>query len=141
MSGLNDTSVRGTNANEILPNPDGSINVIVLSGDETPIPDQKFDGVVAPGEEEDLIEWTIPEGKQVKFTQLCLACRFEGDFSIFKGDDKIGSGRTGPASQNPRFQWVPFHPAVGGDVIRVRFTLSGYRPSTNVEAYLHGIIK
>lgn len=89
-----------------------------------------------PGTWQDLISETVSANKQINILRIDLTCRLEGLMEVYIDSTLIGSGRTGPATKNIGFNWVPYKSASAGEVIKVKFRAHSFRPADNVEAYL-----
>jgi hypothetical protein len=97
---------------------------------------KKFEGVTTPGVKQTLINETIPASKKVNLLQLFVTCRLEGKIEIEVDGVNIGSGRTGAGKPDFHFSWLPYEEVPTGKVLKVFFTASSWRPSTDVEAWM-----
>lgn len=120
-------------------NPDGSLTVIQQEAG-APKFDLTFRGSTTPGISQSLITHTVPAGKEFRLTQAVLNCPYEGEFDVFDGAALIGSGRTGAGRSETSFRWYPFYPATAGAVISIAFRQGGFRPVTQVDAFLQGTV-
>lgn len=92
--------------------------------------------VTTPGASLLLLDLTVPPAKTWKVRQANIICRMHGTYDVLLDAELIGSGRTGPASPNTRFPWVPFIEAPAGGILQVAFTAAAGTAPADVDAYL-----
>ena len=77
--------------------------------------------VTTPGLSQTLISFTVPAATNRQLSQVLAAVRVEGKLEVFVNSNLVGSGRSGPASPNIFFSWLPALPVVTGDLVEVKF--------------------
>lgn len=94
------------------------------------------DGLVTtPGVVQNLINYPVPGGETWRVREVAVTCRAYARFTIYADSIRIGSGRTGPHSENVIVQIPPYHQVLATEVIRVEF-LETTGPVIDVEAYV-----
>ena len=93
-------------------------------------------GAITPGVLQNLITFVVPVAISRLLSQVIVTCRVEGIFEVKAGTTVIGSGRTGAASPQAKFEWDPSRPVAAGVTVVVNFTARAGGPATTVEAYL-----
>lgn len=97
-----------------------------------------FDDVAAetdPGNLQELINNTVPEGVTRNLSSVILKTRVTGSFQVLANDLVIGSGRTGPGG-SPTMNFNPARPISSGTEYKVFFTSRDDSPVTDVECYV-----
>ena len=119
------------------------LNDILTQLGGVPVTDSFFaesQSVTTPGTLQTLINETVPAGKTYKLNNIIVPCKMSGHFDIKIDSVIVGSGNTGPANMNARFNFNPIRAATAGQVIKVEFTAKTGTPTgANVEAYLMAI--
>lgn len=99
------------------------------------IPDQVSGSAETDGTTQELISVVVPVGKKWSLFQATVACRSYGIFEIKVNGTVVGSGRTGPASENVKFTWPPLYPIAAASTLKLEFT-KNFGPNVPVEAYI-----
>lgn len=116
---------------------DNPLPVTMLGGGTPFYADTPASGVVTePGQDQELIKFTVPANTVRAISNVIVACRAEGKFTVMAGSAIIGSGRTGPASPNPKFPWTPSRPIQPGTEVKVLFHAAQGTYPRPIEAYL-----
>jgi hypothetical protein len=92
--------------------------------------------VTTPGSTQTLITEVVPVGTTRSLNKVVVVCRRSAKFEIKINSTVVGSGRTGSASMNASFVFLPVRYAASGDTITIDFEQTSSGPSVDVEVYL-----
>lgn len=113
-----------------LLNADGTIPAGIMG---TPHFDDAIDDTT-PGDEQTLIDETVPDGVTRNLNSVIVKTRVTGSFQVLSNGELIGSGRTGPGG-SPTMTFNPARPLSAGTEYKVVFTSRIDSPVQSVEAY------
>ena len=141
MSAFGSKQLKASNCNEVLPNNDGSINTVIISGAVSG--NQKFFSGIAtstPGTQQVLITYIVPLGKTLTIYIYQLAFSFDSDVEVLINGTVIASGKTGPLVHKDSFSWIKGRPIIAGETLELKFKAQSWTPTAqDVEAYIEGV--
>ena len=95
-----------------------------------------YEGVTDPGNEIDLIDYTVPAGFKIVALQIYSSSRLESRLKALVDTAIIGSWRHGPGEINGHFTFSPYREIEENETIKIRCLAASYRPATDIEVFL-----
>jgi len=149
MSSFSKKRLTGSNMNEMLPNTDGSINVVVTEGGVTvPTEIQSYFNealAVASGATQNIISFTVPPTKEFFLQRIEFGGQNVAEYEALLDGSIINRKRTWfNGNLSDQFEFATDSKdglkLIAGQVLEVR--VSNFRPDpANFEARIHGILK
>lgn len=82
-----------------------------------------------------LFSASVPMNEIWSLRHLEANCRAYGYFEIFVDSTRVARSNSGPATENPKFEFDPYETAAAGQLVVVKYTQS-FGPSMDVSAVL-----